>query len=211
MILTSANMFGIDTPKDLPSYRETMLPSIFATSRGTTDYAWIRTGRHVSHLRLLSLNGPVWSMRLGPCGDAIMFGPWAQWGWGFFGPYNSTPLIRARFLGTNQGTQRAKGLVENSNGQNWVVEASINALSKSVPFLAVRSTVIIIWQFANRNGTSVALNEGLLGFLPLHWEVLCALPIYTPCCAFSSLLPHSLFKFSLCRAHILKAFLSPSL
>ena len=28
------NMFSIDTPKDSSSYRETMSPSIFATSRG---------------------------------------------------------------------------------------------------------------------------------------------------------------------------------
>ena len=54
-----SNMFGIDTFKDLPSYRETMSPSIFATSRGTADYAWIRMRRHVGHLRLLSSNGLV--------------------------------------------------------------------------------------------------------------------------------------------------------
>ena len=54
-----SNMFGIDTPKDSPSYRETMLPSIFATSRGTTNYAWIRSRRHAGNLRLPSSNGPV--------------------------------------------------------------------------------------------------------------------------------------------------------
>ena len=53
------NVFGIDTPKDSPSYRETTLPSIFSTSRGTTDYAWIRSRRHAGHLRLTSSNGPV--------------------------------------------------------------------------------------------------------------------------------------------------------
>ena len=53
------NMFSIDTLKDLPSYRETMSPSIFATSRGMADYTWIRTRRHVGHLRLLSSNGLV--------------------------------------------------------------------------------------------------------------------------------------------------------
>ena len=54
-------MFGIDTPKDSPSYRETMLPGIFGTpiSRGTVDYAWIRLRRHAGHLRLPSSNGPV--------------------------------------------------------------------------------------------------------------------------------------------------------
>ena len=115
MILTSANMFVIDTSKDLQSYQETMSPSMSGS--------W---GRY--HV----------------LGDAIMSGPWAQWGWGFFGPYNSSLLIRARFLGTNKGTRRAKGLAKNSNGKNWVVEASINALSKGVPFLAVRLAVIII-------------------------------------------------------------------
>ena len=48
----------IDTPKDSPSYRETMSPSIFATSRGMADYAWIRS-RHTGHLRLPSSNGLV--------------------------------------------------------------------------------------------------------------------------------------------------------
>ena len=41
----------------------------------------------MSHLRLLCLNGPVWGMRLGSRDGAIMYGPWAQWDWGFFGPY----------------------------------------------------------------------------------------------------------------------------
>ena len=54
-----SNMFSIDTPKDSPSYRETTLPSIFPTSQGTIDYAWIRWRRHVGPLRLTSSNGPV--------------------------------------------------------------------------------------------------------------------------------------------------------
>ena len=70
--------------------------------------------------------------------------PWAQWAWGFFGPYISPPLIRAQFSGANQGTQRAKGLAENSNRQNWAVEACINVLSKGVPRLAVHLAVIIV-------------------------------------------------------------------
>ena len=53
------NMFSIDTPKDSSSYRETMSPSIFATSRGLADYAWIRSRRHAGHLRLPSSNLPV--------------------------------------------------------------------------------------------------------------------------------------------------------
>ena len=39
MILTSANIFGIDTPKDLPSYRETISLSTFTTSWGTVGRA----------------------------------------------------------------------------------------------------------------------------------------------------------------------------
>ena len=54
-----SNMFGIDTPKDSLSYREIMSLSIFATSRGMIDYAWIRSRRHARHLRLPSSNGPV--------------------------------------------------------------------------------------------------------------------------------------------------------
>ena len=53
-----SNMFGINTPKDSPSYREIMSPSIFATSRGMANYAWIRS-RHTGHLRLPSSNGLV--------------------------------------------------------------------------------------------------------------------------------------------------------
>ena len=91
-----------------------------------------------------------------------------------------------------------------------MVEAFINALLKGVPFLAVSLAVIIVWRFANQSGTNVALNKGSLGFMPLHCEVLCAPSIYTPCCAFSSLLPYLLFEFSLCQAHILKALSSHS-
>ena len=80
MIPTSADILGIDTPKDLPSYREIIMPSIVTTSRWTIDCAWIRMRRNVSHLGSHYLNGPKWRMRLGPCDDAIMFGPWAQWG-----------------------------------------------------------------------------------------------------------------------------------
>ena len=54
-----SNMFGIDTPKDSPSYRETMSLSIFATSRGMANYTWIRSKRHAGHLRLPSSNEPV--------------------------------------------------------------------------------------------------------------------------------------------------------
>ena len=52
------NIFSIDIHKDLPSNRETSFPSILSTSRGTTDYAWIRLRRHTGHLRLTSSNGP---------------------------------------------------------------------------------------------------------------------------------------------------------
>ena len=131
---------------------------------------------NVSHLGSLCLNGPKWGIRFGPCDDAIMFGPWAQWGRGFFDPYIRPPLIRAQFSEANQGTQETKGLAENSNGQNWVVEAPINALSKDVLLLAVHSAIIIVWRFVCRSGTRVALNEGSLGFLPLRCGVLRTFP-----------------------------------
>ena len=50
IIPTSANIFGIDIPKDLPSNQETSMPSILSTSQGTTGYAWIRSRRHTGHL-----------------------------------------------------------------------------------------------------------------------------------------------------------------
>ena len=68
----------------------------------------------------------------------------------------------------------------------------------------VRLAVIIVWQFVNQSGMSVALNEGSLGFPPLRCEALRAPPIYTSCYAFSLLFPSLLFKFSLCQAYILK-------
>ena len=72
------NIFSIDIPKDLPSNRETSLPSILSTSQGTVDYAWIRLRRHIGHLRLTFLNRPVRGMRLCPWGGAIVLGPWAR-------------------------------------------------------------------------------------------------------------------------------------
>ena len=70
--------YGIDIPKDLPSNRETSLPSILSTSRGTIDYAWIRLRRHTGHLRLTSSNRPTWGIKLCPWGGAIVLGPWAR-------------------------------------------------------------------------------------------------------------------------------------
>ena len=144
MIPTSADILSINTPKNWPNYWEKIMPSIVITSRGTVDWAWIRTRGNVSHLGSLCLNGPRWGMRLGSCDDAVMFRPWAQWGWGFFGRYISPPLIRAQFSRANQGTQETKGLAENSNGQNWAVEVPIHALSKGVLLLVVHSAVIIV-------------------------------------------------------------------
>ena len=72
------NIFGIDIPNDLPSNRETSLPSILSTSRGTVDYAWIRSRRHTGHLRLTFSNGPAPSMRPCPLGGAIVPGLWAR-------------------------------------------------------------------------------------------------------------------------------------
>ena len=75
MVPTSADVLGIDTPKDLPSYRETVMPSMATTFRGTVDWVWVRTRGDVNYLGSLCPNGPRGGMRLGPCDDAIMFGP----------------------------------------------------------------------------------------------------------------------------------------
>ena len=68
------NIFGIDIPKGLPSNRETSLPSTLSTSRGTVDYAWIRSRIHTGHSRLISSNGLARGMRPCPLGGAIVFG-----------------------------------------------------------------------------------------------------------------------------------------
>ena len=39
MVPTSADVLGIDIPKGLPSYRETVMPSKVTTSRETVDWA----------------------------------------------------------------------------------------------------------------------------------------------------------------------------
>ena len=69
------NIFGIDIPKGLQGNQETRLLSTLLTSRGTTDYAWIRSTRHTGHSRLISSNGPMRGMRPCPSGGAIAFGP----------------------------------------------------------------------------------------------------------------------------------------
>ena len=69
------NIFGIDIPKGLQGNRETRLLSTLSTSRGTADYAWIRSTRPTGHSRLISSNGPVRGMRPCPLGGAITFGP----------------------------------------------------------------------------------------------------------------------------------------
>ena len=75
MVSTSADVLGIDTPKDLPSYRETVMMSMVTTSRGTVDWVWVRTRGDVSYLGSPYPNGLRGAMRPGPCDDAIMFGP----------------------------------------------------------------------------------------------------------------------------------------
>ena len=37
MVPTLADVLDIDTPKDLPSYQEIIMPSIVTTSQGTVD------------------------------------------------------------------------------------------------------------------------------------------------------------------------------
>ena len=58
MIPTFADALGIDTPKDLSSYRETVMPSMVTTSQGTVDWVWVRTRGHVSYLGSLCPNRP---------------------------------------------------------------------------------------------------------------------------------------------------------
>ena len=58
MVHISADVLGIDTPKDLSSYRETIMPSMITTSRGTVDWIWVRTRRDVSYLGSLCPNRP---------------------------------------------------------------------------------------------------------------------------------------------------------
>ena len=48
MVPTSADVLGIDIPKGLSSYRETIIPSKVSTSRGTVDWVWVRTRGDVS-------------------------------------------------------------------------------------------------------------------------------------------------------------------
>ena len=75
MAPTSADVLGIDTPKDLPSYRETVMPIMVTTSRGTVDWVWVRMRGDVSYLGSLCPNGPRGGIRPSPCDDAIMFVP----------------------------------------------------------------------------------------------------------------------------------------
>ena len=58
MIPTFADALGIDTPEDLSSYRETVMPSMVTTSRGTVDWVWVRMRGHVSYLGSLCPNRP---------------------------------------------------------------------------------------------------------------------------------------------------------
>ena len=75
MVPTSADVLGIDIPKGLLSYLETVMSSMVTTSWGTVDWVWVRTRGDVSYLGSLCPNGPRGGMRPGPCDDAIMFGP----------------------------------------------------------------------------------------------------------------------------------------
>ena len=48
MVPTSADVRGIDIPKGLPNYQETIIPSKVSTSQGTVDWVWVRTRGDVS-------------------------------------------------------------------------------------------------------------------------------------------------------------------
>ena len=75
MVPTLVDVLGIDTPKDLPSYWETVMPIMVTISWGTVDWVWVRIRGDVSYLGSLCPNGPKGGIRLGPYDDAIMFGP----------------------------------------------------------------------------------------------------------------------------------------
>ena len=57
MVPTSTNVLGIDIPKGLPNYRETVMPSKVTTFWGTIDWVWVRTRGDVSKLRSLAQMG----------------------------------------------------------------------------------------------------------------------------------------------------------
>ena len=44
MVPTSADVLGIDIPKGLLRYLETVMASMVTTSWGTVDWVWVRTG-----------------------------------------------------------------------------------------------------------------------------------------------------------------------
>ena len=48
MVLTLADVLGIDIPKSLPSYRETVMLSKVTTFWGMVDWVWVRTRGAVS-------------------------------------------------------------------------------------------------------------------------------------------------------------------
>ena len=87
------------------------------------DRAWIRTRGNMSHLGSLCLNGPRWGMRLGPCDDDVMFGPWAQWGQGFFGPYNIHYNLGLLHLPIHKKKKKKKNL------KGWWVLCVVSILS----------------------------------------------------------------------------------
>ena len=43
MVPTSADVLGIDTPKDLPTCQETIMLSMVTTSRRMVDWVWVGT------------------------------------------------------------------------------------------------------------------------------------------------------------------------
>ena len=91
MVPTSADVLGIDIPKGLLSYLETVMSSMVTTSWGTVDWVWVRTGGGggCELIEITCPNGLRGGMRPSPCDDAIMFGPKAQKeGRGIFGRTN---------------------------------------------------------------------------------------------------------------------------
>ena len=63
-------------------------------------------------------------MRLGPCDDDVMFGPWAQWGQGFFGPYNihyNLGLLHFPIHKKKKKKKKSKGVMSIMCGEYFVL------------------------------------------------------------------------------------------
>ena len=115
MVPTSVDMLGSDTPQTLPSNREVIQPSNHFLVREADHRMWSRRCSVVWINEDHSFNRPKGG--LGPrlrygMGHIVGLKPEAQMDLDIIGPYNSPPLICARFSGTNQGIQGVMAIWE---------------------------------------------------------------------------------------------------